>query len=130
MNLNPLPVILAPLANNAQAGACIELKLADPLYQHILYNYNLPEVREYTRELHRFVTSGQADRDHDLTTARVCQRKSEMVTAVLAYHKKTRKGSPADLREQLAQAQSRIAELEAANRAMTIRITSLTATGN
>lgn len=130
MNLNPLPAILAPLANNAQAGAAITLNLSDPLYQHILYNYNLPEVREYTKELRAFVESGKAERDHDLTTARVCQRKSEMVTAILAYHKKARKGSPADLREQLAQANERIADLQSANRALIARIESLTSSGN
>jgi hypothetical protein len=121
---------ISHLANNAQAGASIELKFSDPTYQYILANFDIPEVREYTRELRAYVELGTAERDHDLTTARVCQRKSEMVTAILALAKTVRKGSPADLRAQLETANARIADLESTNRALVARIAALTSAGN
>lgn len=133
-SLPELPEILSGLANSASSGQLISLSLADRRYQYILANYGfLKEVKEYTKELRDYTEAKanqtEAPRDHDLTTARVCHRKSEMITAVLALHKVPRKGSPADLRNQLQAAHNRIAELEAANRALTIRLGALT-TGN
>jgi hypothetical protein len=106
MSLQALPEILQPLARTPSSGQLISLSLADRRYQTILENYGfLKEVQEYTRELRAYVTAkaeqSEAPRDHDLTTARVCQRKSEMITAILRAHGVKRAGSPAALREEI-----------------------------
>ncbi len=111
MNLNPLPEILAPLANTPCSGSLISMRLDDPLYQYILHHYNLPEVREYTKELRKLHESGIVERDHDFTTARVCQTKSEMISAVLRYHRCARRGSPAWLRERVRELEAKVVSL-------------------
>ncbi len=114
--MNDLPEILQPLAKTPCSGQLIALSLSDKRYQYILANYGfMKPVQLYTHELRAFITAREekteAPREHDLTTARVCQRKSEMITAVLAFHKVQRVGSPAWFRD-------RVATLEKENEAL------------
>ena len=111
------PEALAPLFTAKWAGRAIEYRLDDPLYQAIReYHGDLAEVEAYTTELRRYLDTGRAKHDGNLTTAAVAHAKSTMVDAVIAAYAALRKDSPKALRARIAELETLVARKDAALR--------------
>lgn len=111
------PDSLAPLFNSKWSGRMIEYSLDDTLFRSIETECGeLPEVGVYRDELVRYLDTGKAKHDGNLTTAAVAHAKSEMVDAVIAKFGHARKDSPKALRARIEELELLLSRKDAALR--------------
>lgn len=117
---NSIPVALRPLFDKSEPGTLITYTADNQLFKAIQEHHGrLPEVREYAAQLENFLRTGDdGGSDRPFGPTKLANAKTKMVTTIIEAYGSFAKGGKRWLRCELDKANARIAELEAANRAL------------